>query len=573
MENLKTPSKFGSHKNAIRFLLLFISIVSYIWYMVYHGRVNPDEGYSLAQAVSFNEGAGLTIKSSQPGDVSAIKTVYSSRFPPGMALLFSLGIDILKSPGTVDLVIEIISATIFFLAWFWILGLYRDQITFWGEMYLWLLWILIPSPLMAGAFTAHTSETLSLALFMASVIVGVQIAASNDPKKILPLGILMGVLEGFAATLRYLYWPMLIILPVALFLFGLLKKKLRFYFQAIIVSTAISALFIFGMMYLNWQATGQVMGYLDLYGNAAARLPEASALHWEHLLRTIPFPIFTFGVINPSFDIAGSWIETPPIISNVYGVSWVISLIVLAAFAFFVRETFPSAKTEQASAAENDRSGFFTLTGLVTVIFVFFLLAYISIGMELHRFGGGWVPVMELRYYSAIFPFTTLGVVYMISKLNAKTRRMRFISILTTITAVSFLLVAAVWRFQISYAQLTGEKFYYTGDERFENETKYLTRLSDNFDKRLPVVVVYPLKDTTIRRLSMIDGYVVCPLASIPPDIPLAAYSPVNMLLVYRKGIDTAAQEYFGGLVESYNGVCMDEGQFVSCYILFAPKQ
>ena len=327
------------------------------------------------------------------------------------------------------------------------------------------------------------------------------------------------------------------------------------------------------MMYLNWQATGQAMGYLDLYGNAVTRLPEAKVLHWEHVLRMIPFPLFTLGAANPSFDMAGSWIETPPVIPNIYGVSWAISLIVLMAFAVFVWETFPSFKKQPGSTPVNVRSEFVTLTGLITVGLVIFTLAYISIGMELHRFGGGWVPVMELCYYSAVFPFTTLGIVYLISKLSVKTWQIRILSILTTILAFSFLLVAVFWRVQIGSAQLTGSTAYFTGVERFENETNYLTRLSDNFDEQFPVVVVYPLKDTTIRRLSMINGYVVCPLASIPPEVPLASTSPVNMLVVYRKDVDTAAREYFGDLVKSYNGVCNDKGQFVSCYILFMPNK
>ncbi len=567
-----------SRRQFFQIILLLLATASQIWYLNDHSRLNPDEAFPLGQALSLLEGDGLTVQSSKPQDISSLISVVNLRSPLGVAISIAVFTALFNDPGVADFVLEIIGTVLFFVSWFWILDK-QKKINFWGKTFTWLLWIFFPAPLMAGVITAHTTETLSLSLFMASMVLGAILVSKNNKKSIFILGSLIGIVSGLAASLRYMYWPMLAILPTAIFIFGLMKRKLKLFSGAILANIAFSSIFLLTMMLLNLKITGHLVGYsTDIYGQIVTRLPETQTLHWEHLDRTIPFPLFTFGVSDPSFMATRVIIEEPPMLPSVAGLSWLLSGIMLAAFLFYMWKTLSPWWSSLFQRQEvitpvdsNENPEFISLIALITFTLIMSTLAYLSIDIEPHPFGGGWVPVMELRYYSATFVFFTLAVGYLISQIKNKKRTIRYFSYTMNIIAIALLFLVGAWRVQLGYQQLYSPDKYFTGEERYERETKLLTILEKSIVEEFPVVVIYPEKDSTIRRKTLDKGFVVCPLETIPPSPALATSATVNALLVYRDSEPESTKAYFDGLADKYEGVCINRGNFTGCHILFTP--
>ena len=573
--------KFNKLRKQVALVLMVFAIANHIWYLHDHSRVNPDEAFILGQTVSLLDGTGLTYQSSQPNDVSKIRDVYDSRFPPGVAFIFALLMPLFRTPGSVDLFLEIGATIIFFICSFWVFRKLDGQINLLGELYVWLLWVFFPVPLMAANLTAHTSDTFALALYILSVVLGSLLASSNNQIRILFLGALIGALGGLAASLRYLYWPMLAIIPMSLIIFGLVKRKISVFAGAIAIIIGINALFLIGMMRLNLESTGYWVGYrANLYGKAVPRLPYSQAVHWEHLEGIIPFPLFVFGVSDSSFSISHlPLIEQPlsmPASLSVF--AWALSGFILVVYLFYIWKVIftpwyftVAGKANLIINRNNQYIEFIALAGLLTIGLVSATLAYLSITMEIHDFQGGWVPLMELRYYSATFIFFSIGIAYIISQHENRNQYIRNFSYLISIIAVIILGFVGIWRLQVGHNQLFHTENYITGAEIFRDEIQLYSTLEKYIIPEMPVVVIYPAKDTVIRYRVLSKGFVLCPLVSIPPTRGLSTSAPVNALVVHQYSEPEQTKAYFEDLVAKYQGVCEEKDDYRGCHFLLIP--
>ena len=566
-------------KEQVTLLLMILALSSQIWYLIDHSRVNPDEAFSLRRASSFLEGKGLTYQSARGQDLAEIIYVNDQRYPPGRPINLAAILWIIKSPGTADLILEVFAATLFFLSWYWLLRIHKNIISFWRRVFIWVFWIFFPVPLMGAALTAHTTDNLSLAFFSLSIVIASILISEKNKWKIIFFSTLVGILTGINATLRYLYWPLLAVVPIAIIIFGLVKRNLKLLLYAIPINILISSLFILAISLFNLETSGHLIGYkMDLFGEIKPRLPNSQGLRWEHLERIIPFPMFTFGISDPSFlATRDGFIEYPPFLSIPVGLSWLFSGIVVLAFAYYIWHTLPirnylfwlNLKSRVINADE--KIEIFSLAGLITIILVGFTLAYLSITMELHPFGGGWVPVMELRYYSITYVFFTLGVGYLSDQTRSRAKFIRYCSHIVNMMAFAFFVLVVVWRVQIGYQQLYFPEKYFTGAERFAREIMLFSLLEDEILHEYPVVVVYPESDTNIRRKTLERGFILAPLESIPPNPALSTSNTVNALLVYRDSEPDSTKKYFENLVNEFQGICVDRGNFRGCHILLTP--
>ena len=562
--------------NSLRLILLIVSILSYIWYLYYHSRINPDEAYSLAQAESFLQGKGLTIQSAKPQDLANIIISYNPRFPPGYALAIAALLKVTLSPGSIDFILEVIAALVFFLCWFWILKAHSEVINFTGEAVLWVLWIFFPAPLMAGILTAHTTETISVALFMASLLFGSFLITTTNRTKVLLLGSVIGLISGLAAFLRYMYWPLLAILPATIFFWSLAKKKLRIYLGSIFSILFINCLFLAGMMIPNHRATGHYFGYqVDLFGEVETRLDNSQdEIHWDHLTYTIPFPLFTLGISDPSYMSTRTIIETPPTLPAKTWMSWGLSGMIVAGFIIYafkmIKPMFTSYQIGD-NPPKIDQIQFIALAGIFTFTLTITTLVYLSITSNLAEFGGGWVPVMELRYYSPVFIFFTLGLGYLVSQTTSQQKYLQYFAYSMGVIIIGTLLIESVWRFQITSLQIREPNSYFSSSERFERETRLIDLLLPEIDPSYPVIVVYSEHDTTIRRMGLNKGFVVAPLETVPPTPALYASTPVNILAIYRNSEPEDVKSYFTKMIQDQDGTCVNRGLFTGCHFLFTP--
>jgi hypothetical protein len=565
-----------------RLVLLLGAVTSHIWYLYDYGRINADETYQTGQSLSLLAGEGLTLPAVEnPMDLSDINYFPAIRFPPGFPILEAPLIAMTGNPGTADFLLESLATLIFFVSWFAILELGGDYIGLWPRLVVWIYWIIIPAPLLAGEWTGHSTETLSVAFFSANLALCVLYLAKGS-KAALFYCFLGGIMSGAAAALRYLYWPLVAVTPAALLLFYIWKRKSqRGLLTAVFLNAGISALFVLGLMFYEWTYTGHVFGaQTDLYGNiSATRLPATVGIQWSHLSMMIPFPAFSLGIMDSSFfDYFANIVLRQPDILYTSGTVWVISGLVffvfLASMAYVFQDILNQVQVEQRNTAR-DLTAFVTMAGLITVVLTVGMLGYLSVTSDLHKFGGGWTPVMTLRYYTPVFAFFLIGLALALFRpvYGGRHPFYLFISFISILVILAGLAVSVPWHLHVIYDQMLIRTRTMGASQKYENAvTLFELPLQQLGRNGLPIVVVYPAKQVYIRNTAMEAGLALSPwMEAVPPESGIATKKPVNIIFIYQQPTPASVDSYISGIASQYGGECYNRGGYDICYFVMIP--
>ena len=489
----------NSHWKLVFILIMTAGIFNGILYGYSNNVINPDESNQVSEMFSLVNGRGLTIPIAKPIDISNTISIPLTRFPPGYSILFALEYLITNNPGLCDFLLYALGVILFFLAWFFIFEFTEPRLGRLTRLLVGIFWVFFTPSLQAGAISSHTTEILSISFLSINIVFS--IAVFKHPKWTLLFGALAGIASGLAASMRTLYWPLIVATPLALVIIAWRNKEIRreILFAAI-ANIFISGLFVFSMIYFNWVSTGHMTGYMmNDSGDVIPRLPYSNSIQWGHWSLIIPFLIFTLGYVDPSImRINTAQGFEPPFLLDTR-ISWFIFGVLLFAYLYSCFNIL-NFSYRSSSLLFNDKEkedemvlSFLSLAGLLICIMTFSTIAQTSLLMDLHPFSGGWIPIMELRYFTPFFSFVFIGAIHTLCTILARLRKSPtlFIGLLPLLLIfVPALLFTIPSQIKLSYESLTSFKSKPFAVQVYENSTEdILTLINQHGCKDCPIVV------------------------------------------------------------------------------------
>lgn len=535
---------FDKNWKYIRWVLLITAILSQISFVAKFTWVNYDEHYQLGASRSILDGEGPTMAVGRIyNDLSIATQIPVTRQALGYSFSMIPFLKYFENPGIGDFMLECLSTVIFFFSWFMILENLGGQIGNKSKFFLWVYWLFAPVPLLVSNYSSHTTVGLALAFYSASTAVSVW--ALRRGKKPYVSGAISGALLGIASLMHYSYWPLVAVTPLALFATALLHKKLSKDILVILVLiTVIAGSIVLIQGGYNYTNTGQVTRKYQMWDGG---------WHWDHLGMVIPFPIFSTGVFSP---IPINSIEFTPPIFMFPKLILPISVVIL--FGLFIAVWWvtknPIAVEDPNNENETSASKFVMLHGLFTVFIIVASLSYLSVRVEIHPYQGGWVPLMELRYYAPVFAYMMLSFsIVLFSGIGLK----KYLWGKILVVCISLIIIVSGiqvinWRRDILGMQNNSLLGEIAGVTIYQRRMGELEDILDYWEKsEPPVCMVFQEDPMRIQCLSL--GLDVIPIAEkgMRRDVPevfdgngkfvgldLTTSEKVNLLFVVNKELD-----------------------------------
>jgi hypothetical protein len=365
------------------FILAIIikSIISYYFFQFDNDKINQ-----AVAAKNFVEGNGLTIKEADPADLS--KTIYAplAGWPPGYSLLLAPIYIITNDIELSAVILMLISNILFFVVLFNLL-LYLKL-----SLFHTILLLLLPAVHFHEYIIWSTpTDLLAVTIYLYACLTALQLIEGSNTI------IGFSISNSFSALLRYMYWPISLVLPAILIAIGY-KRNDKKLFQRGVISFIIAAI-VCGSIYL----------FEKLYiGDALYIFPTEKGFFPENLLRPYPFIITSF--INQDFFAQ----QLVILFSRPY-VFW-INLIYYLHMIILIPLIFHFGKyLLNFNYVFNDKKNYFIIiSGIISLITILTLI-YPSIRYS--KFfplpnNHIWTYFSDSRYY--IFPVITFPIISII---------------------------------------------------------------------------------------------------------------------------------------------------------------
>ncbi|MBN1304288.1 MAG: hypothetical protein JXA13_07620 [Anaerolineales bacterium] len=547
----------------LRFVLLGIAIITQCWLAANYGRINHDETYSVAEAQSLVHGYGLTIPAIRTQDLGNIPRLHTLSFPVGYSIVYAVFFALSIDPGIADFLIEVIAAVLFFVSWFVILENLRHWISVPGRLVIWVFWIMFPAPLMAGAIQGHSSDNLAVAVFSASIAMVVTGMVDRREKRLFSLSILGGILMGMAASLKYVYWPNLAIVPLTFAILSLLNhaKWRRYLFAAGLFSIA-GGLILAALMLDARLTTGHFSGYvMSLTGRIYPKYHSASSILWDQLFFATPSPVFAFGLAPYGFCAT---LDLLPLYLVGDRAAWLFTIFIIGMFILSGVSTIWRVYQDR-EIKSSESTMFFVAAALVTVFWVYLWQIYLSV---IYTFDyDNFATITIIRYVNLALPFLFIGVVQgILAPLTLKNKDWRHYAVAILLSLSLVFPFYAAYRFRSSvFESNISMKWKIRAQSTYLSRTKWLRSANEGFEANdYPLVVVFPDKDKGYEKTRQTLFMTGTP-GVILPETGLKVSTPVNIVLRYRQDLPVEELERFEKIVQEHNASCFAFDDYYHC--------
>jgi hypothetical protein len=382
------PHFITQHWLTLRFVLLVTAIVVQGFYNFHTGpMLEHDAANQLGAVHQILDGHGVSLPMvTDSTNLTDIAYQPMTQWPVTFSLLLAAFQLVTGDLWWSAMLVQWINVLIFFSAWFVITETLGDFFSIPVRLALWLFWIVIYSPVLTS------TDGFTLAIFSASlalVIIGLK-----QQSRLGQWVVLSGLVMALVMSLRYAYWPLVVVVPGSLLFYALLNKRYDWIKWAFLHG-ALSVIGMGAVMLWN-QVTANILvrGYLSVNDERPDRLL------FENLRPFVPFPAQALGTVS-SLRIIGSELKLSEIAIN--SALWLIAAIFMLGLLSMVWHT---ARKPQADTVHPAWVIF--ATGLLLTIVLTVYLSYLSITTE--KFWGWWIYVQDMRFFHPVFPFIALAL-------------------------------------------------------------------------------------------------------------------------------------------------------------------
>jgi hypothetical protein len=300
----------------------------------------PDKMYQVAATEQWIAGHGISITEPSVNDLSAPSFRPLWIWPPGYSILLATCLHLSDDVYFATVLVEWVAVALLLGSWFVILHLMEGTIGVSGKLFIALLWAL-------GLSIRDTSTgLLANALFSSGMALCLWSVARR--RHFLWSGVLSGILIAGSTWVRFAFWPLVMVAPIAL---ALCARRFDSRLRRMAVANGIACWSLFGLLvsYQKW-----ISGHWTFFEN----LESCRGFFPGNLAAFHPFPADAF-----CYDLC--WWQSLPLpgepkplaawlLFSTKTAGWLISLIILCAFAW---STFHCWRTTEPSASGATRTG------------------------------------------------------------------------------------------------------------------------------------------------------------------------------------------------------------------------
>lgn len=372
--------------NKFSVIAIGIAVLARIIQLIFFYNVQVDGMYQVMAMQNFTEGHGISLGKVLPGDLSAVVYEPLINWPPGYSLMLSpfyilFGHDYIAAGITLD----IVAAVVLIFTCRAILKVLDTP------LYLINLFTLLTGFFIYYFYFINSSDAVAISFFMLAMYFTLRLLKNNKFSLKLSLG--SSFCLFLCGLIKYLFIPVVFILPAFVFLKGLADKN-RATKTAGLLSFVILLLLLGG--FLIWQKA--------IYGSAGYISESARGFFPENIQGFHPALPASF--INPdtvSLAIPASS-QAGTIVFRLLQALHVV-LFLVAGF-YIVRSIARNGFRKMTLTDSFFYNGFF-LSAAITFLLVILSL---TVGKEENIPGHWWTYVEEPRYYGLIHVFVHLGI-------------------------------------------------------------------------------------------------------------------------------------------------------------------
>jgi len=393
----------GKRKRFVGYeLLVLLAILHQGFYSYWFCSFDLDEPLQTRVAQSVVDGWGLTSPRLNPEDLSKparspLKD-WLAGYPRVLAAFLFLSNDV----WTAAIMVDVLSAVLFFSAWYVIIEMFRPRVPTGAKVLLWSYWALVWNPLMM----MYGAEQLSQALFSWGIVLCLGCVRAGRYRMVCATA--CALCMGASAACRFAYWPLLLVAPGAVFLAAFAGNRKRELIKAACVIGATSAILLLAVAVDHWCRTGQV-----------TKAYPKTGFFWHNLSYFNPFPAHLVGF--PSFwkHVTGTATSLRFISPTL--LSWMVSAVVVVLMAVPLIRKWRADKGRFVRGPEAPVIVAFAAAAGLTIGLTVSMLCYLSVRKPPFAFwqGSVWTFVAETRYYAVFFGFLSLALAYSMSTLLA----------------------------------------------------------------------------------------------------------------------------------------------------------
>jgi hypothetical protein len=450
-----------------------------------------DNGAQLSAARALANHRGLKECAVKAQDISQVvceeQTWWAIGVPVLLAHAYRVTGDFLRG----EFLLRCFGLLVFFVSILFIYRLLIEEVSI-ISFYLFSLFYALLFPLYLGL--TFTSDILALSFFMAACCCSFYlIFAKQKLLSLIWLSFLCGFLLFLAGFMRYAYYTIIPVVPFAMFLVSLLKRRRKSLIPSIVVM-CLSVLLFFALTQLIYPGHFAANSYFK--GKTNGFFP-------ENLLSFDPFIFKSFvcwDLLVPRIESLGRAIY---ISANL--VIWIISLILLYPLAASSYRDF-----RESSEEELRPTTYLKLLTWVSLCSIVLVLSYLTVKSPRMYEEDTWTYVATTRYFLPFIVLFQINIFNYVSSLK-RLKPVSLKSLLAVFLGAAFLLQLAIWvglRYKAYIKQNSTTAFSY----RLETQEQ-VNQLIDSLARteKKPVVLVghygtEPLSERT-SYLSAIEFY------------------------------------------------------------------
>lgn len=376
-----------------RLLLLMLAIAHQAFDQAAFPGFGLDKCQQIAAGRSLWEGKGLAVWRFDPRSPRSPHLSANRGWPPGYSFAVGPWLVARWGPARAALVVDWLSTVVFFVSWFALLETTGKAIDWRARAGFWFYWAFVFPPL--GILTS--SDVLAVALFSLGLFCGARaLTKSGSRDRRLVWSVASGIFLGTSATVRFAYWPLVAVGPIAQALVGI--RRDRTWVRDAFATAGTSAIIVAGTALFQKLESGATTYLHDLHQ------ADSRGWFWSQLREFSPFPAGGIG-LDVALDRAGEWLRLPSWVAEI--ATWSICGLMLFVAWRASRSAFSRGFLSRSQSEESPIWAYLTIAFWSTAFLIVGILGYFTVRF---RAINGWVYAEELRYYSPLFGFLSLSL-------------------------------------------------------------------------------------------------------------------------------------------------------------------
>jgi hypothetical protein len=366
---------------SISIAIVFVAIVSRVIQLLFFYNLGEDLAYQVMASQNLAQGNGISLAKALPADLSITTYEALIKWPPGYSLFMYPFYEIFQHHYIVaSLFVETLAAIV--------LIIYSRKILYLLELPVYLInvYTIVTAFFIHIFYVFPSTDGIAISLFTLALYHTLLIQKSK--RKILFNAVVIILSLVAASMLKYLFMPIVFIIPVFFLYMGFVEKN-----------RLLKSIGIISFLMLILSIGSMLMYQKSVSGSIAYVRASGVGFYPEHILSSYPFILASF--IKP---------DTLPVITSISAdiVYRILQFIQVIFLVLLIMIFLKWMRKREINKMDIKQSFVFILIGVSLVSF--FSLLVLSLGIATDKISSGyWTFLQDARYYGLSIVLIQLG--------------------------------------------------------------------------------------------------------------------------------------------------------------------